>query len=544
MTDDQLSDDPAPGGRKIVIFADGTGNSFSAQESNIWRLYAALDKTEPPDAAPDQLQLAFYIPGVGTSGNRFLRAIDGATGFGVPSNVRKLYRFLCWNWRPGDRIYLFGFSRGAFTARALAGMVRFQGLMPRQIDGRAVTDAEMKRNAQRAWDRYRKLTAPLWDGGLRMAPWIAAVRTLRDAAITAKRRLFRQRTHDQILAARPAPLRPDLGPLTPPDQGGGKVRIHYMGLFDTVEAYGFPLEGLRSFWSWWLWPITFRNRVCSVVVDHADQVLALDDERLTFHPIRFDQSLTGTSRAPTAIRELWFAGMHSDVGGGYPDDAVAMEPLLWILQAAKAKGLRFAPGTADRFDERRYPRGLIHNSRAGLAASYRYAPRPKAGGPDHGGPPILHRSVLQKMRAGAGGYAPLLLPVAPRVCDGPDSHASAGPAPMTLDPLADDQVRRTVRLRRRLNRSLIGLALAVLALPLLPSLRPPVLQGLWDRMSDLASAWSSAISLRPGPLWQLYLDVWPLALPLAALVGLLWGWAGAVQSRIKDRALRVWNVTG
>ncbi|RYH99756.1 MAG: DUF2235 domain-containing protein, partial [Acetobacteraceae bacterium] len=87
---------PPARGRKIVIFADGTGNSFTTQQSNVWRLYDALDKTEKSGATPAELQLARYIPGVGTASNRVLRLIDGATGIGVPSNVRKLYRFLCW----------------------------------------------------------------------------------------------------------------------------------------------------------------------------------------------------------------------------------------------------------------------------------------------------------------------------------------------------------------------------------------------------------------------------------------------------------------
>ena len=81
--------------RKYVLLADGTGNAFSKQESNIWRLYEALDRTRPD-------QVAFYIKGVGTASWAPLAALDGATGIGVPSNVRKLYRFLCWNWEPGD----------------------------------------------------------------------------------------------------------------------------------------------------------------------------------------------------------------------------------------------------------------------------------------------------------------------------------------------------------------------------------------------------------------------------------------------------------
>ena len=85
---------PAAPMRRIVIFADGTGNAFSTQESNVWRLYQALDQSDHPD---QPRQIARYIKGVGTSGFRPFAILDAATGFGVPSNVRKLYRFICWN---------------------------------------------------------------------------------------------------------------------------------------------------------------------------------------------------------------------------------------------------------------------------------------------------------------------------------------------------------------------------------------------------------------------------------------------------------------
>lgn len=532
-------------GKKIVIFADGTGNSYGAQESNVWRLYAALDKTEKSGVTPDKLQLARYIPGVGTSGNRILRLIDGATGIGVPSNVRKLYRFLCWNWEPGDEIYLFGFSRGAFTVRTLAGMLRFQGLMPLMIGDRPVTDAEMKSNAMRAWERYRKETAPLLkDGKVMMGPWIAAIRWLRDGAITAKRRLFGQPTHDEVLAARPRELRPDLGEDPPEGQEGGLVRIRYMGLFDTVEAYGFPFDGLRNFWSWWLWPIIFRNRVCSKIVKHADQVLALDDERLTFHPIQFDQTGSGKKAAPTVTRERWFAGMHSDVGGGYPDDAVAMDPLLWIMSAAEQKGLSFAEGAKAGFEARLYPRALIHDSRAGLAATYRYQPRLKLDGEENGGSPILHKSVVQKIRTGADGYAPLLLPPMLRVCNGPDDMGECGPAPMQVDPEADGRVRKLVWWRKWVNRAQIIYAVLFVAAPLLGHLDRPLLGNLWVGVKAIVSAWVSAVGLNLRPLWGLYAGFWPWAALLLAVMVILWWWAGNLHGKIKDQALRVWRITG
>ena len=139
--------------RKLVLFADGTGNAFTTQESNVWRLYEALDRTKPD-------QVAYYIKGVGTAGWAPLAALDGATGIGVPSNVRKLYRFLCWNWQPSDEIYIFGFSRGAFTARTLAALIASQGLVPAKIDGRPVSHDEMQRNVMAAWREYRRKSVP------------------------------------------------------------------------------------------------------------------------------------------------------------------------------------------------------------------------------------------------------------------------------------------------------------------------------------------------------------------------------------------------
>ncbi len=526
-------------GKNIVIFADGTGSSFTSQETNIWRLYKALDKAEKPAALQ---QLARYIPGVGTSGNRVLRLIDGATGIGVPSNVRKLYRFLCWNWEPGDHIYLFGFSRGAFTVRTLAGMLRFQGLMPVEINGRRVTDAEMKRNSMRAWERYRELTAPLWQDGLKMAPYIGLIRWLRDRAISTKRRIFKQPTHDAVLLARPAARRPALGSDAPPTEAGGQVSVQYMGLFDTVEAYGFPHDGLRRVWSTFVWPITFRNRVCSKIVTRADHVLALDDERLTFHPIQFDQRQAGTKDAPTVVREVWFSGMHSDVGGGYPDDAVAMDALLWIMDAAQNEGLQFSSASRTEFAGRVYPRAVIHDSRAGLAAAYRYEPRPKLVINKLGGPLVLHKSVVDKIKSGADGYAPLLLPAAPNVCSGPESHATCDPAKMSWNATADAGVRKLVWWRSWVNRALLIYAALFILVPLLENLGKP-LRHLWAGLKEIVWSWYALIGLDAGPLRSLYQDVWPWALLLAAVIAGLWWWAGDLQSRIKDQALKVWKVT-
>lgn len=548
-TDDALVRAPLKR-RRIVIFADGTGNAFSQQESNVWRMYRALERGPGPDGAE---QIALYIPGVGTASNPVIRAIDGATGFGVPSNVRKLYRFLCWNWREGDEIHMIGFSRGAFTLRTLAGMIRFQGLMPRDWPadgqggeylpegycGRPVTEAEMKRNVLAAWNGYRRQTAPfLKDGWPQMAPWIALIRALRDGIGMVWRSLRGQPQHQAVRDCLPPPRRP------PPDSGpaaGDHIRIDSLGLFDTVEAYGVPVNGLREAFSRTFWPITFRNRVCSKVVKEADHLLSLDDERLTFHPIRFDQSGAGTAEAPTIIRELWFAGMHSDVGGGYPEDSAAMEPLLWMVQAAEARGLRFDATLIHGHARQRSPQAVIHDSRSGLGMAYRYQPRRKREGPAHGGTQVLHGSVIRKMDHGFDGYAPLLLPKAVQVNEGPKDWGQFTAMPLERQQAAAERVDRLIRWRRRNNRMQIGVAVAFVALPMLVLLWPGGAAPDWAELCRWAGAWFGVLGLKLEPLWQLYRPHWAFVLPLLAVEAGLYDWGRRLGWAIRDGARRVWQ---
>ena len=522
--------------RRIVIFADGTGSAFGQQESNVWRLYMALERGVGPDGVQ---QIARYIPGVGTSSIGLIRALDGATGFGVPANVRKLYRFLCWNWQEGDEIFLFGFSRGAFTVRTLGGMLRYQGLMPRETDGATVTEAEMKRNVLAAWNAYRRQTAPLvHDGKLKMAPWIGAVRALRDSAGWLWRRVTGQPQHADILAAQPDPRKP---PAAEGEPDRPFLRVRYMGLFDTVEAYGLPVEELRRAFSWALWPITFRNRECARVVAEADHLLSLDDERLTFHPIRFDQHRAGTPSAPTRIREIWFPGVHADIGGGYPEDTAAMDPLVWLAQAGAERGLRFDAAAIERYAGQRSPQSVIHDSRKGLATAYRYAPRPKRGGPAEGGPPVLHGAVVRKMNHGFDGYAPLFLPDDVQVNEAPADWGKFAPMPLVRDAAAEGGVRSRVRRRVWNNRAQIAVAVLLVTLPLFAMLEArswPAARGV---IGDWAAAWWSVTALKLGPLWALYQPLrWYAAALVLAEVGLFvqaqrLGWT------IKDHALRIWS---
>jgi uncharacterized protein (DUF2235 family) len=126
-------------GKRIILLSDGTGNSASqVWKSNVWRVFESLDLRGSE-------QVAFYDDGVGTSSFKPLAILGGAFGWGLKRNVLDIYKFLCLNYKPGDQIFAFGFSRGAFTIRVLVGLVLSQKLVT------GATDAEVYRNAKMAY---------------------------------------------------------------------------------------------------------------------------------------------------------------------------------------------------------------------------------------------------------------------------------------------------------------------------------------------------------------------------------------------------------
>ena len=358
---------------KILLFADGTGNAITTRESNVWRIYQSLD----PSAAD---QISLYIPGVGTSEFKPWAMFDGATGIGVPENVLKLYHFLSWNWSPGDEIYMFGFSRGAFTIRLLIDLIYKEGLQPGSLRSVPTTTEQMHRNALAAWKSYKKND----DSRLKNI-WVWL------------RRLGRKSVQ-------------------PPK--GAHVAITFAGLFDTVEAYGVPIEELRAAINTFVTPISFGDdHQISPAVQFVRHALSLDDERTSFHPIRIDQSTQ--PRSVSRIEEVWFSGVHSDVGGGYPDDAVAYAPLVWMLEEVQ----RLAPANpggqgpilkAEALDDFRNAASFfapLHDSRSGAAVLYRYDPGTiEAPTIMTYGPTIVHHSVVERMIAPSCAYAPVVLP--------------------------------------------------------------------------------------------------------------------------------------
>ena len=207
-------------GKNIVLFSDGTGNSAGKLfKTNVWRLYQALDYEGPTLDDPDRpRQLAWYDDGVGTSAVKPLALLGGACGWGLKRNVLDLYAFLCRNYEDGDHVYAFGFSRGAFTIRILLGFIESQGLI------RAESEAKRRHLAKDAYRAYRTerfrtlfhLEVPL--------------RHTRDALLQLNR-----------LRKRVTPYRRAEVPRVP--------TIRFVGLWDTVDAYGLPIDELTRAWN-------------------------------------------------------------------------------------------------------------------------------------------------------------------------------------------------------------------------------------------------------------------------------------------------------
>jgi uncharacterized protein (DUF2235 family) len=397
--------------RNLIVLSDGTGNSAAkAFKTNVWRLYQALDLSRED-------QIAVFGDGVGTSSFRPLQVLGLALGVGVRRNVLHLYKFLCRNYpeNPTDddktatRIYAFGFSRGAFTIRVLNGLICSEGLVTSR------SEEELDRNARAAYRNYRRKAYP--------APWfgVAWIRKLRNGIITAWRKANNVRLHHHIVKETFRRNR-------------RHIPVHFLGVWDTVSAYGLPIDELTTAVDKWIWPMKFREQDLPPNVEWARHALSLDDERRTFFPVVWNERKLpprnfGAAVHDTKLLQVWFAGVHANVGGGYPDDSLSHVPLCWMIREAEARGLRFQPWTVSGYRAVASDCGPIYDSRSGGGALYRYQPRDvdllmnsarskeeKAAGmsakaDEHRSVvPLVDCSVILRMAEGNDGYVPISLP--------------------------------------------------------------------------------------------------------------------------------------
>jgi hypothetical protein len=268
--------------RNIVICCDGTGNEFGDTNSNVVKLYTALEI--------DAEQAAYYHPGLGTMGDpnqqhRLGRAwsrIKGlAFGAGFKANVLDAYRYLMETYSDGDRVYLIGFSRGAYTVRALGGLLDGYGLLCRGNEG----------HLPYAWRLY----VNQHDVRTRNAinPGV-------DSAAAFKETF----SHKDF-------------------------KLHFVGVWDTVSSVGWVYTPLRLF-----------NVAQNKTIVIGRQALSIDERRCFFQDNLWGDSLPGQD-----VKQVWFAGVHSDVGGSYLQDESGLSniSLQWMMVQAHAAGIRLAP---------------------------------------------------------------------------------------------------------------------------------------------------------------------------------------------------------
>ena len=363
--------------KNIVICSDGTGNTtIKGRGTNVFKLFEAVDVNGHRSDPCLRRQLAFYDDGVGTESFKYLRIFAGATGFGLSRNVKQLYRELCRVYEPGDAIYLFGFSRGAFTVRTLAGLVNDCGLID---PAAAPTEGEYRAQVRDAYTAYRCKYRALLSRVLHWKQGIPADE-------------FKAR-----FARRDAPAQP----------------IRFLGVWDTVDAVGLPFK-LADVWNSLVWQYKFETSTLGAAVQEACQALALDDERAAFSPVLWDERDASTR---ARVTQVWFPGAHSNVGGGYPQQGMSLVALDWMLKHAEAAGLRFVEHLREEYGWQHSFADKLYDPRAGLGIFYEWRPRDVTALAGRKGiaAPAIHVSGIERLVQAPEGYAPCNLPARCRV---------------------------------------------------------------------------------------------------------------------------------
>ena len=290
--------------RRIAIYLDGTWNTPESR-TNVYTLFEEtlgldarnLSRLETNDIDIDQIR--YYDQGVGTMLGNLMWG--GLMGRGLDRNLAEAYAFLCTHYREGDHIFIFGFSRGAYTARSLVGMIDRIGL----VEGYHAEISQMIHDAV-AW--YRQLASPRPDGTNGSNP---AQQALEELELPSERK-DALRSH-----IRAAP------------------RIRFLGVWDTVGSLGLP--------AWWRISPAQRERYAfhdtrmSRIVDYAYHALAIDEHRADFKPVLWSVSHPENLE----VEQRWFVGAHGNVGGGYIDNYLHHLPRLWLQQMAHHCGLGF-----------------------------------------------------------------------------------------------------------------------------------------------------------------------------------------------------------
>ena len=267
--------------RRLIVCADGTWNKPDQKDrgkrkpSNVVKIARAIH----PVAKDGVTQVVFYEEGIGTHWGVADKYVGGGTGLGLSKNVLDCYRFLAQNYAEGDEVYLWGFSRGAYTVRSLAAFIDLIGIMP-------------KSNVFYLPEGFK-------------------IYKIKDA-------IARKQEAEKFIEKN------NCSPIT----------INFLGVWDTVGALGVPLGFINKLL---IKNYQFHNMSLPLCVTNAFHALAIDEHRKAFKPSLWDS----TSSDNQIMEQRWFVGAHTNIGGGYDNDGLANIPLHWMKDKAKSIGLEF-----------------------------------------------------------------------------------------------------------------------------------------------------------------------------------------------------------
>ncbi len=270
--------------KRIAIFCDGTWETPDENvdgklcQTNVVKMANALSETSDDG----KTQLLYYETGIGSEGNLTERIYDGATGYGISENILKAYRFIIKNYEAGDELFFFGFSRGAFTVRSLAGLIRNSGILKRE-------NIELIPRAYSLYQSRKPEHQP------------------REVEATLFRRTFAV---------------------------AEMTKIKFIGVWDTVGALGNPLflNGVVSRKN------GFHDTDLSTRIENAFHALAIEEKRKNFQATLWHQQKGCGNQV---LEQMWFPGTHGDVGGGYIDSGLSDITLSWMLEKAQGCHLKF-----------------------------------------------------------------------------------------------------------------------------------------------------------------------------------------------------------
>ena len=347
--------------KNVVIFSDGTGQGASmpkAQRTNVWKLWDATKI-----AAPAQ-QITFYDEGLGAEHKREwwrwgYDLVSRATGLGISQNIKDCYTALIEHYEPGDRVFLIGFSRGAFTVRSLGGVLSLCGIPQRDSAGKNPGDPKNKKGRLALVKEAVEKVYKHYGDNQKKKERIALGAEYRD------------RYHSISIGASDPPF------------------PYFIGVWDTVRALGVPGSSGLVFWRH-----AFHDATLNPHVPHARQALSIDENRQVFAPEIWDESEeTPEAKVLGRIKQVWFPGVHSDIGGGYRETGLSDLALEWMVHEATAvehpliidtTKLRLKPSyDGIQHDERtKWGRAWVEGTREGVRNGE--------------GPDILHEDFVHK----------------------------------------------------------------------------------------------------------------------------------------------------